>query len=106
MARPTSSSAKRGLGKTTLVRLLQGESPVSIVLGEAVAAETVLPFGLLSEALGSLAGFDDLGVFEGLATVEARAAFYYRTSAGWRRLCTADRCWPCSTTCTGPIRTR
>jgi hypothetical protein len=71
-----------GLGKTSLLRLLQDQARVRVALGEGVAAETVVPFGLVSQALTSLEGFDELGALEGLASADARAAFYYR-SARW-----------------------
>jgi len=78
-----------GLGKTSLVRLLQDQSPIRVGLGEAVAAEAALPFGLVSQALGGLEGFDELSVVEGLASAEMRAAFYYRT-ARWVEKTVAD----------------
>ena len=48
-------------------------------LGEGVAAEAALPFGLVSQALGGLGGFDGLRAVDGLASADARAALYYRT---------------------------
>ena len=78
-----------GLGKTSLVRLLQAESPIRVGLGEAVEAEAALPFGLLSNAFKALDGFDELGVLAGLSSAEARAAFYYRTGQ-WMERAAAD----------------
>ena len=75
-------------------------------LGEGVAAEAALPFGLLSQALGGLEGFDELGALEGLASADARAAFYYRAAAGWKGRWRSTRYWCCSMTCIGRTLTR
>ena len=79
-----------GLGKTTLVQLLQDRGPGRVGLGEGVAAEAALPFGLLSQALGGLEGFDELGALEGLASADARAAFYYRAARWLERTVALD----------------
>jgi hypothetical protein len=69
-----------GLGKTSLLRFLEDHARVKVALGEGVAAEAAVPFGLLSQAFGSLEGFDELGALEGLASTDGRAAFYYRST--------------------------
>ena len=65
-----------GLGKTSLfARARSAASGLSIGWAEGVAAETALPFGLLSQALQALAPLDVLDELDdpvGLDSAQAR----------------------------------
>ena len=74
-----------GLGKTSLVARA-GAAARGLALGwaEGVAAETALPFGLLSQALAPLR---ELEALPGLGSAEARTSLYQRCGRALRDLC-------------------
>ncbi len=74
-----------GLGKTSLVtRARAAAGGLALGWAEGVAAETALPFGLLSQALAPLR---ELEALPGLGSAEARASLYQRCSRALGELC-------------------
>jgi DNA-binding CsgD family transcriptional regulator/tetratricopeptide (TPR) repeat protein len=74
-----------GLGKTSLVtRARAAAGGLALGWAEGVAAETALPFGLLSQALALLR---ELEAVPGLSSAEARASLYQRCSRAMGDLC-------------------
>ncbi len=74
-----------GLGKTSLIARAGSEAAgLSVGWAEGVAAETALPFGLLSQALPPLS---ELEAVTGLGSAEARASLYHRCSRSLKDLC-------------------
>ena len=74
-----------GLGKTSLVaRARAAAGGLSLGWAEGVAAETALPFGLLSQALAPLR---ELEALPGLGSAEARASLYQRCSRALGDIC-------------------
>ncbi len=74
-----------GLGKTSLVtRARPAAGGLALGWAEGVAAETALPFGLLSQALAPLR---ELEALPGLGSAEARASLYQRCSRALGDIC-------------------
>jgi DNA-binding CsgD family transcriptional regulator len=98
-ARQTESSVlfllgEAGLGKTSLFALARSAaSGLSLGWAEGVAAETALPFGLLSQALQTLAPLDVLHELDnpvGLDSAQARARLYYHCTRALETLCATE----------------
>ncbi len=83
-----------GLGKTSLfARARSAASGLSLGWAEGVAAETALPFGLLSQALQTLAPLDVLHELDnpvGLDSAQARVRLYYRCTRALGTLCATE----------------
>ena len=83
-------SGEAGLGKTSLIAHARGVAAgLSIGWAEGVAAETVLPFGLLGQALGPLGVSGGKGTF-GLDSAQVRVSVYHRCTRALQGLCTAQ----------------
>jgi AAA ATPase domain len=79
-----------GLGKTTLLgRARSLAAGLAIGWAEGVAAETALPFGLLSQALGRLEVFGELYTPTDLGSGQARVSVYHRCTLALQDLCAA-----------------
>ena len=84
-------SGEAGLGKTSLIAHARGVAAgLSIGWAEGVAAETVLPFGLLGQALGPLGAFGGVEATLGLDSAQVRVSVYHRCTRALQGLCTAQ----------------
>ena len=84
-------SGEAGLGKTSLIAHARGVAAgLSIGWAEGVAAETVLPFGLLGQALGPLGVLGGVEGTFGLDSAQVRVSVYHRCTRALQGLCTAQ----------------